>query len=400
MDHTMEKKRQEISWRNWDPEDFLTEERDLPQEAALELRERFDRQAGGFAGLTEEQEDGVLLFLLEYARRGPDDHARAMAETMLERRGVKGGGLLACAHLEAYAQTGRPIYRESARGILDGALKELRLFSGCFAQPGDDTVSTAWNAQMIAALAKASRVLGDERYLRAAEKTWLFLKSRLTQPNGRLWRRWRNQTPMEEGRLLDYGFYCWALAELYETNFAVSCLREAEILADRMAEIFRDPRGGIYDLDDASAAGRGAAGLALSKLARLTAVERYRELAREQLSWLARPEQEALEGFGLLGMVEMLRPRRELVCVSAGKIPAWLAPVGEEYRLNVLAKTYDNSWSLENAAPYVKEFPIPEKGDRLYLCRDGVCETAVEGLFQFYQHLSLESGREFCFQAQ
>ena len=391
MEKTLEKSYQETPWWSWEPEDFRTEgvSRELLRLAAAELRERFDREKGGFEGLAEESEDRVLLFLLEYARRAEDDWARAMAEVTLDRRGGHGGGLLAYAGLEAYAQTGRPAYREAACGILDDALEELRMSGGCFARPGEEAVSTAWNAQMIAALAKGSRVLGGERYLRAAKEARLYLKTRLTQSNGRLWRYWQDRSPVEEGRLEDYGFCCWALLELYEADHSVSCLREAEGLADRMADIFRDRQGGIFEFDG-SAAGSGAAGLALSRLARLTAIERYRDMARDQLTWLAGEGCEKLEGLGLLGMVEELWPRRELVCAAAGDVPAWLAPVSEEYRLAALAKNWDNCRELEDAVPYVREFPAPEAGTRIYLCRDGVCEAAAEDLSQLYERLIAE----------
>ena len=369
---------QENAWRN--REETAQGELSLPWIAA-DLYERFDWEKGGFTDLTEKQERSMLLFLLEYARRWPDGWSRAMAEAVLERQGTECDPLLAYAGLEAYAQTGRPRYREAACGIMDGALKDLRLFSGCFARPGDDAVSLVWNAQVIAALAKAYRVLGGERYLRAAEKTWLFLKSRLVRPNGRLWRRWRDQTPLEEGRLVDYGTYCWALTELYESNFSVSCLREAEITAERMADLLRDQR------EDDPDGGRGAAVLGLVRLAGVSGEERYREMARELPAGTGPEDPDGLE---LLGMVEELRPRRELVCASAGRIPAWAAPVGEEYRLNVLAKTRDNSWGLESAAPCVRDMPVPEDGVRLYLCRDGVCETVLEDLLQLHGYLSPE----------
>ncbi|MDE7260763.1 MAG: hypothetical protein K2N78_01680 [Oscillospiraceae bacterium] len=374
------------NWWDRDLEDLQSDRRESLREAAAELWERFDRERGGFRRLPEDQEGGVLLFLLEYARRAEDDWARAMAEVTLEERGGGCDPLLACAHLEAYAQTGRPNYREAACDILDHALKNLRLPGGCFALPGDETVSTQWNAQMIAALAKAYRVLGEAAYLRAAVDARLFLKNWLTQSNGQIWHRWRNGTPMEEGRLEDYGFCCWALTELYESDFSISCLREAEQLADRMTDIFRDHEGRFLDFHAASASRSGVVGLALSKLARLTNIERYRDMAREQqpASW------EFPDGLALLGMVEELWPTWVLVCASAQKPPNWLALVGEEYRLTVMAKTGDNSWGLENAAPWLREFPVPESGNRLYLCRDGVCEASVENLLQLYQHLAPE----------
>lgn len=385
MDKTLEMEYHRHLWQDWDPKAGLS--RELPGVAAAELRERFDWEKGGFQGLSGEQEAGTVLFLLEYARRGADGWARDMAEAALERRGRTDSALLAYANLEAYAQTGRPVYRETACGMLDGAMKELRLAGGCFARTGDDTVSTAWNAQMVAALSKAYRVLGEETYLRAAQEARLFLKTRLTQSNGRLWRRWRNRTPMEEGRLADYGFLCWALAELYEAGFSVSCLREAEGLAGRMASIFQDQRGGFYEC--CAAEGCGAAALALSMLARLNAAGPWRGMARQQLEWLAGEGRESLDGLGLLGMVEELWPRQELVC-AAREVPGWLAHVGEEYRLAVLAKTRGNSRGLENAAPCVRDLPVPEEGLRLYLCRDGVRQTEAEDLVQLSRQLSPE----------
>lgn len=389
MEKTLENGFQKPSWWSWPGEDLQLQgfSRELLRAAAAELGERFDQEKGGFAGLTEEQEVCAALFLLEYARRAEEGWALAMAGAALERRNRTGAPLLAYANLEAYAQTGRSVCLEAAREMLDGMLRTLRLPGGGFSEHGDGTVSTAWNAQAIAALAKACRVLGDASYLRAAVEARLFLKTRLTQPNGRLWRRWQERTPMEEGRLADYGFYCWALLELYEADFAVSCLREAEGLADRMMDIFRDQEGGLYDFDGEASGGRGAAGLALSGLARLTGIPRYRTMAREQLAWLAGTASEFPEGLALLGMTEELFPRRELICASAGAIPPWLAPVGEEYRLTVLAKTPENSRGLENAVPGLREYPTPESGLRLYLCRDGACESAAEDLEQLYRQV-------------
>lgn len=377
----MEKLLEKAGNRSWVPAGTPLEA--LPQAAVAELRERFDRERGGFAGLSGEQEDGALLFLLEYARRAEDDWARGMAEAVLDRR-REGGPLLACAHLEAYAQTGRSVNRETACRLLDRARAAGRLPAGGFTEAGDGVASVGWNARILLALAKASRVLGDGSALREAREARLFVKTRLTQSNGRLWRRWRKRTPMEEGRMADYAFYCWALAELYEADFAVSYLREAEGMAERMTAIFRDQQGGLYDLTDLS--GEGAAALALARLAQLTALTHYRRLAWEQLAWLSGGE--VPDGLALLGAVEVLVPRRTLLCACGDKIPDWLAPVGEEYRLAPVAKTAGNAWGLANVAPFTSQFPVPEMGERLYLCRDGVCEMAAEDLPQLCRRLS------------
>lgn len=246
--------------------------------------------------------------------------------------------LLAYFYLEAYAQTGQPCYRRAARSALDGMLSD-----GTFRERTD------WTGLLITALAKADRVLGDEKYLKAAQE----LKNSLTAG---------------EGTLENSAFSCWALVELYESDFSVSHLREAVELADRMSDLFWD--GGFCR----------AAGLALVKLARITGEERFRVLAERQLEWLDQDAEEdpAERCLALLAALEAAGPRQELVCVAQNRIPGWLAAAGETYRLAVLAKTSDNENGLAEAAPWTAEFPIPASGETLYLCREGSCMPPVD----------------------
>lgn len=484
-------------------------------EAVNQLRRRYDPQNGGFGGAPKFPAAHELLFLLAYARGEGDELAREMALTTLEqmsRGGIFdqiGGGfcrystdrawrtphfekmlcdnaLLSLAYLEAYLQTGRSRFRETACRTLDYVLEELRLPGGGFAcaqdadsggreggyylltragleealppaeagevcrrlsigaaesvphlldDPAyasfwrehgeacrqlaarrrrrplhrDEKVLTAWNAMTAAALAKASRVLGEGRYLRAAQDARLFLKTRLTQPDGRLWLCWRGREPAIEGQLDDYAFYCWALAELYEASFDPACLREASGLADWMRALFWDEEaGGFYrtpahgerlivrqkpSMDAGTPSGGAAAALALTKLSRLTGADRFRDLAQSQLAWLAGEARDypAARCFALLAMTEELYPRRELVCVSSGGVPSWLAGVGEAYRLSVLAKTPDNARALANLNPRTADYPIPGEGRALYyLCREGSCAAPVETLDALRELLSRE----------
>lgn len=245
--------------------------------------------------------------------------------------------LLAYFYLEAYVQTGQPCYRRAARAALDGLLAD-----GTFRERTD------WTGLLITALAKADRVLGSEKYLKAAQE----LKSGLTAG---------------EGKLENSAFSCWALVELYETDFSVSHLREASELADRMADMFWD--GGFCR----------AAGLALVKLARITGEERFRTLAERQLEWLDQDAEEdpAERCLALLAALETARPRQELVCAARERIPGWLAAVGETYRLAVLAKTSDNGGALADAAPWTAALPVPASGETLYLCRERSCMPPV-----------------------
>lgn len=261
----------------------------------------------------------------------------------------------------------------------------------------DDKVLTSWNGLMIAALARAAQTLDRADYLRAAESARLFLKTRLTTPEGRLYLRWREREAAVEGQLDDYAFYVLGLLELYGANYAVSCLREAVKLTDKMVELFWDEaQGGFYrtahdgerliarqkeTYDGALPSGNAAAAWALARLAGLTGRRRYGNLARRQIAFLAGNMGEYPMGrcFGLLAMMEELYPSRELVCAAAEGVPAWLAGLSRRYGLRTVVKTWDNSRALERLAPYTAAYPIPASGETLYLCRGGRCAAPAEG---------------------
>ena len=148
--------------------------------------------------------------------------------------------------------------------------------------------------------------------------------------------------------------------------------QDGEVLIARQKEVF----------DAAMPSGNAAAALALVGLARLTGESRFRALAGRQLNWLAGQagDYPSEQCFALLAMAEALYPGLELVCVSAGEVPDWLAGVGEAYHLTALAKTADKARGLARVAPYTADYPIPAEGIRLYLCREGACQAPADTL--------------------
>jgi uncharacterized protein YyaL (SSP411 family) len=81
----------------------------------------------------------------------------------------------------------------------------------------DDKILTAWNGLMIAAMAKADQVLGEETYLQAAQQAARFLKQSLMK-NGRLLRRYRGGEVTFSGYLDDYAYLIAGLLALYEAD--------------------------------------------------------------------------------------------------------------------------------------------------------------------------------------
>ncbi|MGB6011159.1 MAG: thioredoxin domain-containing protein, partial [Desulfobacterales bacterium] len=71
----------------------------------------------------------------------------------------------------------------------------------------DDKILTSWNGLMISSLSKAYQVLGEGRYLEAAEKAAEFIRKNLYDAKTRqLFRRWRNGERKIAGMADDYAF--------------------------------------------------------------------------------------------------------------------------------------------------------------------------------------------------
>ena len=264
----------------------------------------------------------------------------------------------------------------------------------------DDKILTAWNGLMIAALARAGLALNESSYLDAAKRAASFIIQNLTDQDGRLLARWREGESAHSGKLDDYAFLAWGLLELYETTFEVQYLREARRLADLLLTYFFDEEGGgfypyssdgeqlvtrtkeVYD--GAMPSGNAVAALVLSRLARFTGENRWREAAQKQVSYLAGAVVQHPLGhsFTMLALLEELWPGADLVCTGES-IPHELMTLLRENThpgLRVLVKTPENQLQLAELAPFTEAYPIPDHGARYYLCRNGTCEAPVDDI--------------------
>ncbi|SMD13246.1 thioredoxin domain-containing protein [Sporomusa malonica] len=165
----------------------------------------------------------------------------------------------------------------------------------------DDKILTAWNGLMIAALAKAGRVLQRADYTQAAERAIEFIFAKLTAEDGkRLLARYRDGDAAYLGYVDDYAFMVWGLLEVYETTFNPKYLRQALHLSQDLKELFWDKEnGGFYFTgndgeellmrqkeiyDGAIPSGNSVAALALLKLGRLTENNEYTSMAEAMFS--------------------------------------------------------------------------------------------------------------------
>ncbi|HZJ77946.1 MAG TPA: thioredoxin domain-containing protein [Clostridia bacterium] len=266
----------------------------------------------------------------------------------------------------------------------------------------DDKILTSWNSLMIVALTKATTVLNDERYLKAAVNAEKFINENLTDKNGDLLVRWRENEAVHSGNLDDYAFYCLALIELYRTTFNVDYLEKALNYCKRLIEKFEDKNDGGFYLnavdsemlitrpkevyDGAMPSGNSAAAMTLAEIAGMTGELEWRSLADKQFAFLAPHIYGYPTGYSysLLAMTKVLYPSTELVCVSSkNNVPDELKLLFEEHdfdNIYVLFKTRKNAEKLSRIAPFCKDYPIPEHGTMYYLCRNGACEKPTNDI--------------------
>jgi hypothetical protein len=134
--------------------------------------------------------------------------------------------------------------------ILDRARRVL--FDERAARPRphlDDKVITAWNGLMIAAFARAGRLLVDSRrrgdWLDAARRAADFVTRHLWRADGnRLLRRYRDGEAAVDAFCEDYAFLTWGLVELFQASGEGRWLDHAVALTEVQTRLFFDDRDG------------------------------------------------------------------------------------------------------------------------------------------------------------
>lgn len=114
--------------------------------------------------------------------------------------------------------------------------------------PGlDDKIITSWNALMISAFARGFQVLGERKYLDAAERAVSFIMTEMKDPEGKLLRVHRCGQSKLYAYLEDYAFLARACLDLYEAGFDDQWLFAADALMEEILELFWDKKSpGFY----------------------------------------------------------------------------------------------------------------------------------------------------------
>ena len=168
----------------------------------------------------------------------------------------------------------------------------------------DDKILASWNGLMLGAFARASAVLGEEKYKIAAEKNLNFIREKLWDEKSKtLFHRWRDGERDHVQLLEGYAFLLDGVIQLYEATLNPAHLDFACELAGAMIAKFYDPANGGFwqspadrtdlilrvkdDYDGAEPSGNSIATLALLKLAAITGRDDFKTPAEATLQLAA-----------------------------------------------------------------------------------------------------------------
>ena len=280
--------------------------------------------------------------------------------------------------------------------------------------PGKDTkVLTSWNGLMLAALAEAGAILGEPRYVAAAERAADFLLKTMRTPAGRLLRTYKDGQAKLNAYLDDYANLIDGLTRLFEATGEPRWIESALELTQTLVDEFHDAeKGGFFYVgsshealiarqkdayDNATPSGNAMAATALVRLAALTGRDDLDKLARStvQSVHLVMERMPTAAGQSLVALDFLLAPAREFA-VIAGSDPTELPQA-----LQTIATRFDPhqvvapapvavSTALAQLVPLLADRPAREGQVTTYICENFACQAPVVGVPALRTALGLE----------
>ncbi len=277
--------------------------------------------------------------------------------------------------------------------------------------PGrDEKILVGWNGLMIAAMAQAGAILGEDKFIAAARSAAEFVLTQMTTDAGRLWHCWKDGRARFNAYLDDYAGFIEGLVELAQVTFDPKYIRHACGFAAVLIDQFSDrASGGFFftaadhetliarhkDIhDNATPSGNSQAATALLKLARLTGRRDLEAVAVETLEMMSGTLSRlpAAAGQALIAFDFLLGPAQELVLIDGAD------PVLGDRALAALHQRFVPGkvvWmhSVVAAVPADLEPLLAGKtatrGETsLYICREGTCQSPVIGAAEIERAIS------------
>jgi len=281
----------------------------------------------------------------------------------------------------------------------------------------DDKIIAGWNGLMISSLAYGGAVLGEQRYIKAAERSAEFILDRLHK-NGRLKRYWRGGVGAGQGFLDDYAFMTMGMVDLYEASFDVKWLTAAKRLTEEMVGLFYDEKEGGFFLtgkdgeeliarskpmhDGSIPSGNSVGALALLKLGRITGDSSLTERGISVLEAFSGRLNSA-PGYltAMLSAVDyQLGPSQEIVIAGKGdseQTKAMLKIVRSKFLPNAVVLVHDEgkvNSAFYKLVPYIKGQVALEGKTTAYVCENYVCKQPVQTVAELEKMIGSATSRK------
>ena len=218
------------------------------------LREMYNQQNGGFYSTQDADSEGVEgKFFVWTPGEVEQILGQADAKIFCDFYDVTDHGNFEHQNI-LWVKTPADLYAKKIKidqanlvNILNRCKKKLFEIRDKRIKPGlDDKILTSWNGLMIRSMGLAYQILGDLRYLEAAEKSAKFILTELVRKDGHLLRTHRAGKSHLNACLEDYSYFIAGLIELYQASFDPYWLREADRLNQIMISQFWDPQNGGF----------------------------------------------------------------------------------------------------------------------------------------------------------
>jgi len=295
--------------------------------------------------------------------------------------------------------------REELSSLLDKARTNLFIRRERRVRPSlDDKILTDWNGFMIAAMAKASVAIGDEKYVETAEKAlWFILETMLDEKRG-LFHRYKDGDVAIGAFLDDYAYLIWALLEMYEATFKPEYLEQAKNMTDILTENFWDEESGAFFFtnvdaeellvrkkdayDGAMPSGNSVAMFNLIRLARLLGDSKYEDFAAAIGNAFSMEIKRTPSAYSmmLLGLDFAIGPSFEIVIAGDPQMDDTRKMI-EQVRKNFIPRkvillrgTPEQSKTITELAPFTKfHEPLNNKATA-HVCVDHNCKLPTTEL--------------------
>jgi len=338
--------------------------------------------------LVGEEDAAHLMRYYGIVPQGNFEHGRSLLHVQEDIGFVARQGQIGEADLRRIIQEGR-------EKLL--AARQLRV-----APARDDKIVVAWNGFMISAMARAYQVLGDERYLHAAEKAADFICGEMRDRSGLL-HTYKDGVARIAAFQDDYAALSNGLLDLYEAKFDTLRLHQAvEIGEGMVARFWDDEDGGFFyagehakDLivrsknpfDNATPAGNSLAALVSLRLGAMLNSPAWRERGRETLMLFAPLMRRAPAGSAqMLCALDyyMEKPHEVALMGTREQVAPFYAELHAMYCPNkvVAAGVGEDAKQVPMLADKDRE-----SGGRAYVCRDFVCSAPLQTPATLASHL-------------